>query len=536
MNLALYGYGPASQREWIVVDCGVAFAGPDLPGIDLVFPDISFLERERANVRGMVITHAHEDHYGAILDLWPRIKVPVFATPFTAALLAAKREGEPGAPKIPVTIFNPGDSFKIGPFDIESIEVTHSIPEPVALAIRTPLGTVVHTGDWKIDPTPAIGNPTNEARLRELGDAGVLALISDSTNSLREGVSPSEAEVGASLAEIIREAKGRVAVTTFSSNVGRIRSIARAAAEAGRQVLLMGRSMKRVADVATELGHLDGLPPFLTEQDFGYIPREKAVIILTGSQGEARAALARLSRDDHPTVALSKDDTVIFSSRSIPGNEKAILDIKNGLIDRGVRVIEDTDRLVHVSGHPRRAEMRQMYGWVRPKIAVPAHGEAAHLTAHAALAREEGVKEVLSVRNGAIVRLAPGAAAVIGEVKTGRYYKDGFLVGPPEVLGIADRKRLAFAGHVSVLVELDARLEMKNDPQIVAVGLPKRDIENEDLVEALIDAAAGAVESIPRARRKDPETVKEAVRRAIRAEASDAWGKKPATTVFVVKA
>ena len=533
MNLALYGYGPETEREWIAIDCGVSFAGPDFPGIDLVLPDIRFLESVKHALKGIVITHAHEDHYGALLDLWPRLKVPVWCTPFTAGLLEAKREGEQGAPKIPLSVFRAGERFKVGPFEIEAINVTHSIPEPVALAIRTPLGTVVHTGDWKIDATPALGQPTDEARLRAIGDEGVLALISDSTNATREGVSPSERDVNESLREIIREAKGRVAVTTFSSNVGRIRSVAQAAHDVGRQVLLMGRSMRRMTDVAGELGYLDGIQPFLSEQDFGYVPREKAVIILTGSQGEARAALARIARDDHPSVALSGGDTVIFSSRSIPGNERAIGDIRNALIDRGVRVVEDGERLVHVSGHPRRSEMRQMYDWIRPKIAVPAHGEATHLVAHAALAREKGVKEVISLRNGKMVRLAPGAAEIIGNVPTGRLYKDGLLIGSENELRIGERRRLSFAGHISVMVELTPKLELKVDPEVIVIGIPDKDFEGEEILGALVDAAAGAVESMPRGRRKDAETVREAVRRSVRAEAYDAWGKKPIVTVFV---
>ncbi|WP_102958609.1 ribonuclease J [Mangrovicella endophytica] len=533
MNLALYGYGPEDDREWIAIDCGVSFAGPEFPGVDLVFPDIRFLIQERHSLKAIIITHAHEDHYGALLDLWPKLKVPVYATAFTAGLLQAKREGEPGAPKIPVTLYKAGDTFQVGPFSIEAINVTHSIPEPVALAIRTKFGTVVHTGDWKIDPTPALGAPTDEARLRAIGNEGVLALVCDSTNALSEGESPSEQAVSASLREIIGKSKGRVAITTFSSNIGRIRSVAQAAHDVGRQVLLMGRSMKRVADVAAELEYLDGLPPFVDEQDFGYIPRDKAVIILTGSQGEPRAALARLARDEHPAVALSKGDMVIFSSRSIPGNEKGIIDIKNALIDRGVEVVEDGRQLVHVSGHPRRGELRQMYDWIRPKIAVPAHGEAAHLVAHAGLAREQGVKEVVSLRNGKMVRLAPGPAEIIDEVPVGRLYKDGTLIGTAEEMAISERRKLAFAGHIAVHVELTEKLELRHDPDVVTLGVPREDFDGEDFGELLVEAAAGAVESIPRNRRKDFETVREAARRAVRAAAADAWGKKPIVTVFV---
>ena len=535
MNFALYGFGPEAKREWIVVDCGVSFAGPDMPGVDLVLPDIRFIESQRLNLKGIIITHAHEDHYGALLDLWPRLKAPVYATAFSAALLAAKREGEHGAPKIPVELFKAGDRFQVGPFEIEAINVTHSIPEPVALAIRTPAGTVLHTGDWKIDKTPVLGAPTDEARLRAIGDEGVLAMIADSTNAMRDGVSPSEREVSASLAQIIAAAPGRVAVTTFSSNVGRIRAVAEAARDAGRQVLLMGRSMRRVVEVAEELGYLEGMPPFLSEQDFGYIPREKAVIILTGSQGEPRAALSRLSRDEHPSVSLSKDDMVIFSSRSIPGNEKGIIEIKNALIDRGIKVLEDNAALVHVSGHPRRSEMKEMYDWVRPQIAIPAHGEAAHLVAHAALAREAGVPTVLSVRNGAMVRLAPGQATVIDEVPVGRVYKDGRLIGTPEQMGIVERRRLSFVGHVAVHVELTAKLTLRDDPEMVVLGLPQRDEEGDEMEDILIDAAVDAFESIPPKRRGDLETVREAVRRAVRFAASDVWGKKPIVSVFVSK-
>ncbi|WP_078706715.1 ribonuclease J [Consotaella salsifontis] len=535
MNLALYGYGPADNREWIIVDCGVSFAGPEMPGADLIFPDISFIEAERHALKGIIITHAHEDHYGALLDLWPQLKAPVYATAFTAGLLQAKREGEPGAPKIPLTLFKPGDTFECGPFSIEAIAVTHSIPEPVALAIRTPEGTVLHTGDWKIDETPVVGAPTDEERLRKLGADGVLAMVCDSTNALREGVSPSETDVARSLTKIISEAKTRVAVTAFSSNVGRIRAIAEAARDAGRQVMLMGRSMKRVVDVATELGYMEGLPPFISEEDYGFIPRDKIVVILTGSQGEPRAALAKLSRDEHPSVALSKGDLVIFSSRTIPGNERAVNDIRNGLIERGIEVLEDGEKLVHVSGHPRRSELRRMYEWVKPKIAVPAHGEAAHLTAHAALARQLGVPEIVAARNGRVIKLAPGHAEVIDEVASGRVYKDGRLIGSAQELGILDRRKLSFVGHISVMVELDARLELDVDPDIVAVGIPAVDSEGEDMEELLMDAAEGAVESIPRSRRKDLGMVREAVRRAVRSAAADAWGKKPVVTVFVVR-
>ena len=535
MNFALYGYGPPDNREWLVVDVGVTFPDAAHPGVDLILPDTRFIEERLDRLRGIVITHAHEDHYGALHEIWPRLKAPVWMSPFSAGMLEAKRQGEQGAPKIPVTVFRAGEKFTVGPFEIEPIPVSHSIPEPFSLAITTPAGTVVHTGDWKIDLAPAIGPKTDEARFRAYGDKGVLALVCDSTNALREGQSPTEQAVGASLKEIISRADGRVAVTTFSSNVGRIRSIAEAARDAGRQCLLLGRSLKRVVDVAGELGYMDGLPEFISEEDYGFIPRENLVIICTGSQGEPLAALAKLSRDEMKAVALTAGDTVIFSSRTIPGNEKAILEIKNRLIDLGMKIIEDGDALVHVSGHPRRSELRQMYEWVRPKIGVPVHGEAAHLVAQGSLMATSGIGQVAQVRDGDMLRLWPGAATIIDRIPFGRVYKDGKLVGTDEAMGIRDRRKLSYAGHVAVNVVLDERYELAGDPDLVSIGVAGVDARGEDMEELMLDAAIGAVDSIPRQRRKDLDLVQESVRRAVRAAANEAWGKKPLVTVFVTR-
>ncbi len=535
MNFALYGYGPAHAREWLIVDVGVTFPEPNHPGVDLILPDTRFIEDKLDRLRGIVITHAHEDHYGALHDIWPRLQAPVWMTPFGAGLLEAKRQSEQGAPKIPVTVYRAGEKFTVCPFEIEAIPVAHSIPEPMSLAITTPAGTVIHTGDWKIDPAPTLGPKTDEARFRAYGDKGVLALICDSTNALREGDSPSEEEVGASLKTLIEQEKGRVAITTFSSNVGRIISIARAARDAGRKCLVLGRSLKRVIEVADELGYLDGLPEFVAEEDFNYIDRRDLVIICTGSQGEPLAALAKLSRDEMKTVELNAGDTVIFSSRTIPGNEKAILEIKNRLIDLGIRIIEDGDALVHVSGHPRRSELRRMYEWVRPQIGVPVHGEAAHLVAQGSLMAMEGIRQVAQVRDGDVLRLWPGAATIIDKAPFGRLYKDGKLVGTEEAMGIRDRRKLSYAGHVVVNVVLEDRYELAGDPDIVAIGVAQTDASGEPLEDLMVDAAIGAVDSIPRQRRKDLDLVQESVRRAVRAAANQAWGKKPLVTVFVTR-
>ncbi len=535
MNFALYGFGPATKREWIVIDVGVTFPDPTLPGVDLVLPDTRFIESKLDRLRGIIISHAHEDHYGALLDIWPRLKAPVWMTPFSAAMLEAKRISDSVTVKPPINIYKAGERFNIGPFDIEAIAVTHSIPEPVSLAIRTPLGTVIHTGDWKLDPEPTLPPMTDENRFRQIGEEGVVALICDSTNALREGESPSEQAVSNGIREVIEKASGRVAITTFSSNVGRIRSIAEAARDTGRQVLVLGRSLKRVIDVAGELGYLEGLPPFLQEEDYGYIPRENVVVLCTGSQGEPRAALAKLARDEMKHVALTAGDMVVFSSRVIPGNEKAILEIKNNLIDQGIKIIEDGDALVHVSGHPRRSELLEMYSWVKPRILVPVHGEAAHLVAQGALGASAGIPEVAQVRNGDMIRLAPGAAEIIDTVPVGRLFKDGRIVGTEQSVGVRDRRKLAFAGHVVLNVVLDDKYEMAGDPDIVAIGVAEMDRKGESMEDVMLDAAIGAVESIPRQRRKDLDLVSEAARRAVRSAANDAWGKKPIVTVFVTR-
>ncbi len=535
MNLAMYGYGNPEKRKWIVVDIGVTFPGAALPGVDLVLPDIRFLLQQVDNLEAIIITHAHEDHYGALLTLWPQLRAPVYCSPFAAGMLEAKRYSDRGAPDIPLTVFKAGESFKTGSFEIEAVHVTHSIPEPVSLAIKTPLGRIIHTGDWKLDLAPSLGQVTDEKRFRELGKEGVLALICDSTNAMRKGESPSEQQVSDSLAEIIEGSTGRVLVTTFSSNVGRIRSIAIAAGKAGRKVMIFGRSMHRVCDVSRELGYLDGIAPFVSEDEFKSIPRAELVIILTGSQGEPRAALARLAANNHHKGSLSAGDRVVFSSRTIPGNGKSIIEIQNALIDQGVEIITDDDGLVHVSGHPRRSELRKMYDWVKPDIAVPVHGEAAHLNAHAKLAADIGVEDVAPVRNGDMLRLAPGATEIIRTVPSGRFYKDGKILGSDEAIGVLKRRGLSYAGCAAVAMVMNRNGDLLADPDIAIHGLPELEDEEDSMEDCLYDAALGAFEGIPRRRRKDIGKVREAVRRAVRAEARQIWGKKPVTTVFVTR-
>ena len=535
MNLSIYGYGNRHQRSWLAIDLGVSFGDEDrLPGIDLVMPDVSFLEKERKNLVGIVLTHAHEDHFGAIMDLWPRLRVPIYATAFSAALFEAKCAAERNPPKIPVTVVPSGGRIDLGPFSVEFIPVAHSIPESHALAIRTEAGTVLHTGDWKIDPTPIIGVPTDERRLRELGDAGVLALIGDSTNAVREGRSPSETEVAAAITAIVKQARGRVAVTTFASNVARIRAVADAARAADREVVVVGRAMERVVQVARECGYLDGVRDFRSAQMYGHFPPDKVLALCTGSQGEPRAALARIANDDHPEVTLNKGDCVIFSSRTIPGNEKAVGAIINGLVTQGIDIITDRTHLVHVSGHPRRDELRDMISWVRPQLLIPVHGEALHLSEHAKLAREAGVPKVITCRNGALIRLAPGEPAIIDEIPAGKLYKDGLLLEGEKARAVTERRRLAFAGCAFVAIALTENGELADDPEVELVGIPEKNADGEVIADEVFDLVVSTVENLPRARRRDADAVSESVRRAVRSSIAEQWGKKTLAYVHVL--
>ena len=535
MNCALYGYGPPKARKWLMVDLGVAFAGDELPGIDLVMPDLGFIERVKKDLVGLIITHAHEDHIGALADLWPSLGVQVYASPFAAGLAEARRLGEPGAPKVPIQIVRPGSRVTIGPFDVEFVRVAHSIPESSSLAIRTPAGLVVHTGDWKIDPTPVIGATTDGDRLKALGDEGVLALVCNSTNVLREGESPSERDVAATLKDLIGKAKGRVVVTTFASNVARLRAAAESGFANGRQVCILGRAMERVVAVARELHMLDGLPPLLGMDAFGRLPRDKTLALATGSQGEPRAALARMAEGEHPTAELSPGDTVIFSSRTIPGNEKAVGKLINAFVSAGVEIITDRHALVHVSGHPRRAEVARMYGWLRPKMAVPAHGEALHLSEHVAFAKAQGVPQVRRAFNGDLVRFAPGDLETIGKIEHGKRLKDGDILLPASQECVGQRRRLSFAGVVSIAIALTPKGEMAGDPDVMIAGLPERTREGAGF-DAIIDAAIfEAFEGLPRSKRRDADFLSSAIERSVRASVGAVWGKKPQVHALVVE-
>jgi ribonuclease J len=535
MNLALYGFGRKGRTKWLVVDCGVTFAGPDLAGIDLIVPDPSFLDKVKPDIAGLVITHAHEDHIGALADIWPRLGCAVFATRFAAALLEAKRLGDPGMPEIPVTLVQQQGVITIGPFGVEFIAMAHSIPESCALAITTPLGTLVHSGDWKIDAEPGLGRPTDASRLAAIGDEGVLALISDSTNILREGFSPSEGEVSRNLKEIIAGARGLVVVTTFASNVARMRAVAAAAAAAGRDVVLLGRAMERIASVARECGYLDGISEFSSADALPRMTRSKTVVLATGSQGEARAAIARMSEADHPLITLARGDMVIFSSRTIPGNERDVGRIINNLVRAGVDVLTDRTALVHASGHPRRGEVAELYGWIRPQIAVPAHGEDIHLAEHANFAATRGVEHVIAARNGAIVKLAPGLPGITGEVPCGRICKDGNALVSVGAEVLKTRQKLAVSGIVTIALAVTAKGDLAGVPDVVMAGMPAQTRDGVAIDAVVDDALFQTFDHLPRQKRRDADLVSNAIEKAVRSAIANAWGKRPTVHVLVVE-
>ncbi|MBI1239598.1 MAG: MBL fold metallo-hydrolase [Alphaproteobacteria bacterium] len=529
MNLTLYGYGEPGKRQWIILDCGVTFGREDdTPGIDLVLPDPQFIVARRKNLLGMVLTHGHEDHIGAVAHLWPELRCPIWTTPFTGALLRSKLEEADLLDDVTLNILPLGGTLSLGPFDLELITITHSIPEPNAVAVKTPLGTVLHTGDWKIDPDPLIGEATDEAALRALGDEGVLAIVCDSTNALVPGHSGSEGAVRESLTELIGTLKNRVAVTSFASNVARLETVMLAAKAHGREVALVGRSMFKIVAAARETGMLRGVPEPIAAADARFLPRDKVLYLCTGSQGEGAAALSRIAQGDHPEVTLEAGDAVIYSSRVIPGNDRAIFAVQNALAEKGVEVLTERDHFVHVSGHPCRDELSKMYQWVRPQIAIPVHGETRHLQSHAQLARDMQVKETVIARNGDMVRLAPGRARIIDEAPAGRLYVDGDLVLEDGEAVLRARRGLAFGGVVAATLVLDKRGRWAVDPVLQCEGVPA------EIMEDLIDAAAEAAENLTQRQREDEAGASEAVRRAIRRAAKDLWGKRPVTRVQIV--
>lgn len=530
MNCNLYGYGERGKRDWIMVDLGVTFGRQDEPGIELITPDISFIEQHRDRLHGLLLTHGHEDHIGAVGHLWPRLKCPIYATPFTAALVKSKLAEQGLLEQVKLNIIEPDAHIDVGPFSIDYICLTHSIAEPSAMAIEVNGHRALHTGDWKIDPDPVIGRLTEVERLKALGDEGIDAIVCDSTNVLSPGRSGSEAEVGAMLEEVVAESTGRVIITTFASNVARLTSIAQVAVRTGRHLCLAGRGMHKIYKAARETGYLTQFPELIEDSDAGYLPPEKLLICCTGSQGEANAALGRMASGHHPHLTLEAGDRVIFSSKMIPGNEKDILNLQNRLAALDVEIISPNGTDIHVSGHPCRDELEDMYGWARPRAAIPVHGEHRHLIEHAKLAHDLGVPEPVRIHNGDMVRLAPGPAEVIDVVPSGRFYLDGDILSDGRETATRDRKKAAYNGVVFVGVPLDAANRLSGDIAVETVGLPQSD----GMVK-LSDWVLDAVERcIPSNGRLTPERAEHDMRVAVKREMKRRWGKKPIVAISFI--
>jgi ribonuclease J len=527
MNFNLY----RCRGRWLAVDCGIGFAGPESPEAEILVPDPGFIAARRESLLGLVITHAHEDHLGAVAHLWPRLRCPVYATPFAAAMLRRKLGEAQLLSEVKLHIVPPGGEIDLAPFRLRMIQVAHSIPEAQALAIETPAGLILHTGDWKLDPTPLVGPPTDEAALAALGDRGVLAMICDSTNAMVEGHSGSEAEVRRNLAALIRGLTGRIAVTCFASNVARVESVALAARAAGRSVALVGRSLRNLDAAARATGYFATLPPFLPEDAAAEIADDNLLVLVTGSQGEPRSALARIAADAHPRIAFGEGDTVLFSSRVIPGNERAIGLVQDNLVRRGVRVMTEADHMVHVSGHPARDELRRLYRLVRPRYAVPVHGEWRHLTAHAELAREMGARPIL-IEDGDVLGLAPGEPAVIGSAPVGRFAVDGKRLVPLAGAVMAARRQMLREGVVVASLAVDQGGRLRGPAQISAPGLFE---PGDEEMAMLGDEFAAILAELPPSLRQDESGLADAARAALRRVLRRRLQKRPRVDIHLLR-
>ena len=535
MNLNAYGYGPADDRRWIVVDVGVTFGDQTTPGVEVIVPDPTFLEHEE--ILGIVLTHAHEDHIGALGWILPRIEAPIYATPFTAFLVREKLRDAGLLDEATIIEVPLGGHIELGPFKVDMVTITHSIPEPNGLAIHTPLGTILHTGDWKIDEDPVVGERTDVDMIRRLGDQGVLAMVCDSTNVFVDGVAGSEADVRDALTRLIGGLKGKVAVACFASNVARVDSVIRAAEAAGRRVSLVGRSMHRITSAAKSVGLLQDVKDFIPDAEAKHFPPDQILYICTGSQGEPRAALARIAEGTHPHVNLSSGDHVIFSSRVIPGNEIAIRNLQNNLSERGVRLYTERDHPgIHVSGHPCRDELRQMYQWARPQIAIPTHGERRHLVEHTALAKEMQVPFAIAPRNGDVVKLAPGHPSIIDEVPSGRLFVDGGMLVPEAGEALRERRHAAHNGVLVVTFAIDGKGRQASDIEVRGLGLPGD--EDYPLDDALDDLAARAKECLRGMKseeRNDETLVEQAITRALKKASQQIWDRRPIVETVVLR-
>ncbi len=534
VNLNVYGY----QNKWLAIDCGMGFADEKFPGIDILLPDPQFIETRKKDLVGLVITHAHEDHIGAVAHLWPRLRCPIYTSPFTAAVLRRKLSENLACRDAEIFEVSANETISLKPFKLTFTPVTHSVPETAALFIETEVGNILHSGDWNLDPEPTIGDVTDGKSFQDFGKKGVLAYVGDSTNAEVDGVSGSEGDVARGLTALFKECEGRIAVTIFASNIGRLRSICLAAKDSGRQVALIGRSLHNMTSAARECGYLKDVPQFVSEDDVGYLPDDKVVMIVTGSQGEARAQLARIARGEHPEIAFRKGDTVVFSARPIPGNEKEIIEVKNNLAASRVRIVSprETKHIIHVSGHPARAEITQMLQWVKPQAVIAVHGERTMLEAHAQLALDLQVPTAIVPNNGSVIRLYPATPQVVDHVETGL-----LAVEPGRILNanhqaIAQRRKLQYSGTVHATLVMNARGNVVAEPQISTVGLVDPETEDgqqfeEDIISEIEDILA----DMTRDELYDDKFVSEEIRIGIRRFIQHKLQMKPKATVHLVR-
>ena len=526
MNVNLYG----CDGKWIMVDLGMTFADPNLPGVELVLPDLSFIEDRAHDLLGIVLTHGHEDHIGAIPYLVGDLDVPLYATPFTAGLIRKKLEEEGIADDVELNIVELEGEVALGPFRCRYVPLAHSIPEGNALIIETPYGKVFHTGDWKLDEAPVLGQPSTAEELTAIGDEGILALVGDSTNVFNPEPSGSETAVREGLDAVIAGRKGRVLVTTFASNAARLHTLGQVAADTGRQLCVIGRSLDRILEVSRSVGYLRDMPPIVPVERAMEVPRDRLLVVSTGAQGEARAALSRIAEGDHPSLKLERGDLVVYSSKQIPGNEIAIGRVQNALAARGVDIITDRQAHVHVSGHPGIPELEAMYGWIRPKIAIPVHGERRHMEAHARLATRVGVPDAVVPVNGSAIRLAPGKPQIVGYETVGRLVLDGEVILPADGATMLARRRMMHNGLIAVFVALDSKGRLAGTPIVQSHGVPVED-DRDEFLDDCVGAASAAVAKT----RGDDDALAEAVRIAVRRIARDWTGKKPITEVSVMR-
>jgi len=525
MNVNLYG----CQGKWIMVDLGLTFGGSDYAGCDLVLPDLEFIENRKEDLLGIVLTHGHEDHIGAIPYLAADLDVPLYATPFTAALIRGKLEEEGLADVVELKVIENGGAFALGPFGLRYVSLAHSIPDMNAVVIDTPHGRIFHTGDWKLDDQPVLGPTVNPEDIKAIGKEGVFALVCDSTNAFNVGASGTEGSVRDGLMASVKAAKGRVLVTSFASNAARLETLRQVARETGRQLCIAGRSLDRIIRASQSTGMLKDFPgPMDFDAAMRLAPRE-LMIVATGGQGEARAALARIATDNHP-LKLDAGDTVIFSSKQIPGNETAIGRIQNALARKEVIMVTEKQAHVHVSGHPGRPELKAMYEWIRPELLVPVHGERRHMAEQARFGLSCGIPRALVQSNGDVVRLAPGEPAIIGRERTGRLVLDGDVILPADGGTINERRRIAMHGVIAVAVVLDAAGKLATAPEIRLQGVPVEEDRN-DFVREAEEAVERAIEKGA----SSEDALREALRLGVRRVATDWTGKKPIVEVMLMR-